>query len=235
MAIRDGQFNLKNFNIDSDQYQYMRFSRRGTMRFQAIVGASVIRPFFRKGRVIFHNSTIVSVALPFNRSSRLYFQSTIIPHKITRVMRNSLVRFLGNFEAGKDMNHTRLGQSNFNTRLHAGKVLHTVRKLRTLFNTRIHIGKRVQLPKRTHWMMFDGIVAMGLVHYAVATINVSIPPGGELRIDSNAFTAMLEGENVLHEYHGQWVHFDRNTSSLIIHAGTGGELDGELLYNWRFI
>lgn len=67
------------------------------------------------------------------------------------------------------------------------------------------------------------------------SITVSIPPGGELRIDSETFRVLLDGENVLHEQHGSWIKLSREVLYVDIEAATGGDLTGGLLYQERWL
>lgn len=66
-------------------------------------------------------------------------------------------------------------------------------------------------------------------------IQVSIPPGGEIRIDSDFFTATLNGQNILHLHQGDWINIDRNLVDIKINTGTGGNLSGRLVYKERYL
>ena len=66
-------------------------------------------------------------------------------------------------------------------------------------------------------------------------IQVAIPPGGELRIDSDFFTATLNGQNILHLHQGDWINIDRNLVDIKINTGDGGALSGRLVYKERYL
>lgn len=68
-----------------------------------------------------------------------------------------------------------------------------------------------------------------------ATFQLTIPPGGELRIDSEIYTVLLNGENALHTQAGDWVHISRELLRLIIESATGGDLRGQLIYTERYL
>lgn len=65
--------------------------------------------------------------------------------------------------------------------------------------------------------------------------NVTIPPGGKLIIDSNVFNMLLNGQNAIHLQKGDWIDLDRNVIYLDITAGTGGTLNGSIIYQARYL
>jgi hypothetical protein len=68
-----------------------------------------------------------------------------------------------------------------------------------------------------------------------ATVQITIPPGGELRLDSDTFRALLDGENVLYAQAGDWINVSREMLRLIVESATGGTLEGQLIYTERFL
>lgn len=67
------------------------------------------------------------------------------------------------------------------------------------------------------------------------TIQLAIPPGGELRVDSDLFIVLLNGENVLHTQSGDWINISRNLLRLIVESASGGQLRGQLIYTERYL
>lgn len=68
-----------------------------------------------------------------------------------------------------------------------------------------------------------------------AIITIAIPPGGELRIDSDTFRVLLDGENILYAQEGDWVHVAREVLYLDIESATGGALEGSITYQERYL
>lgn len=68
-----------------------------------------------------------------------------------------------------------------------------------------------------------------------ARVQITIPPGGELRIDSEYFTVTLNGENVLHEQSGDWINLSPELLRLIIENAIGGTLTGDIIFTERFL
>lgn len=69
----------------------------------------------------------------------------------------------------------------------------------------------------------------------VVLMQVTIPPGGELRLDSDVFLAMLDGENVLYAQSGDWINVSRELLRLIVESATGGALEGQIIYTERYL
>lgn len=80
-----------------------------------------------------------------------------------------------------------------------------------------------------------GTVNAGISQDFVVTFNVSIPPGGELRIDSENYTVTLNGENVLYAQSGYWPILSRELAQMTIDSGTGGEMTGEIVFAERWL
>lgn len=68
-----------------------------------------------------------------------------------------------------------------------------------------------------------------------AVFQLTIPPGGELRINSELFTVLLNGENALHTQSGDWVNVSRELLRLTVESAAGGGLEGQLIYTERFL
>lgn len=64
---------------------------------------------------------------------------------------------------------------------------------------------------------------------------LTIPPGGELRLNSDVFTAMLNGENVLYAQNGDWITLSDKTLRLLVESVSGGGLEGQLIYTERYL
>lgn len=68
-----------------------------------------------------------------------------------------------------------------------------------------------------------------------ATVMVSIPPGGELRIDSDTYRVLLGSENALYAQFGGWIRISREMLYLDIESATGGKLEGRMTYQERYL
>ena len=80
-----------------------------------------------------------------------------------------------------------------------------------------------------------GTVGGGTVEDFVLTVDITIPAGGELRIDSENYTVTLNGENVLYAQSGYWPILSRELAQMTVDSGTGGEMTGEIVYAERWL
>lgn len=67
------------------------------------------------------------------------------------------------------------------------------------------------------------------------TVTITIPPGGELRIDSDTYRVLLDGENALHAQEGDWIKLAREILYLDIETASGGPLEGSITYQERYL
>ena len=67
------------------------------------------------------------------------------------------------------------------------------------------------------------------------TVSITIPPGGELRIDSDTYRVLLDGENALHAQEGDWIKLSREILYLDIETASGGPLEGSITYQERYL
>ncbi len=60
------------------------------------------------------------------------------------------------------------------------------------------------------------------------TINVALPPGGVIRIDTENYVVTMNGQNVLNQQTGDWVKLARGLQNISVSSGTGGALHGSV-------
>lgn len=102
------------------------------------------------------------------------------------------------------------------------------------------MGKSATASKDIYFDLVLGDVLSALMEATTQTteravMQVTIPPGGELRIDSDHFLAILDGENVLYAQSGDWINISRDLLRISIESATGGTLSGQLIYTERFL
>lgn len=83
--------------------------------------------------------------------------------------------------------------------------------------------------------VFQSEIVSGTIEEETTSISISIPPGSELRIDTENYTVTLDGENVLYSHSGFWTILTRDIISLSINGTNGGGLNGELIYTERWL
>jgi len=118
---------------------------------------------------------------------------------------------------------------------HLGKVVYTFGTVAELeLRTSAHLGKEVITDKEAIFTL-NAHALMGLMRTIVFDVNVVIPPGAEIRIDSHFFTVFLGQQNIFHLHSGDWITLDRNTVELVVSAAQNMPLVGNILYNERFL
>lgn len=85
------------------------------------------------------------------------------------------------------------------------------------------------------WEVLTSVMEATTQTIEQAVFQLTIPPGGELRIDSDLFTVLLNGENALHTQSGDWISLSRELLRLSIESATGGELEGQMIYTERYL
>ncbi len=60
------------------------------------------------------------------------------------------------------------------------------------------------------------------------TVNITIPPNGVLRIDTDNFVVTMNGQNVLNMQVGEWVKLAQGLQDISVSSGTGGKLEGSV-------
>ncbi len=66
-------------------------------------------------------------------------------------------------------------------------------------------------------------------------VEITLPPGAELRIDSETYRVLLDGENILYTQSGDWIMLARELLYLDIESASGGDLSGTLIYTERYL
>lgn len=66
-------------------------------------------------------------------------------------------------------------------------------------------------------------------------ITLSIPPGAELRIDSENYLVTLDGENALYAQSGAWIKLSPNLTAISVDTGSGGDMRGSITYTELYL
>ena len=146
------------------------------------------------------------------------------------------------------------GESSLNSKAHFIKDIHIVEPLSDGLACKSYIGKDIHFSesfvtqfRNTTQVVKNLVVAQvstDILNADVSTVvlenitfkaNVTIPPGGTLEIRSDTYDLFLNGENILHLQEGGWIFLDRDVVNIQVDSGTGGELQGRILYNERYL
>lgn len=68
-----------------------------------------------------------------------------------------------------------------------------------------------------------------------ALFTISLPPGSELRFDTENYNVLLDGVNILHLQEGEWFKIRRNLQYISVDSGVKGTLEGKVIYQERWL
>lgn len=117
---------------------------------------------------------------------------------------------------------------------YVGKDIHFSESFSTVFKNTTSVVKNLVVAQVSTDIL-NANVSTVVLENIVFKANVTIPPGGTLEIRSDTYDLFLNGENILHLQEGGWIFLDRDVVTLQIDSGTGGELEGRILYNERYL
>ena len=115
-----------------------------------------------------------------------------------------------------------------------GKNISIIQHVKDKCSGSLFIGKEIHIDGLLADRV-DADISANALEKQIAYLDVIIPPGGELRIDSSLFNATLNGENILHLYNGDWIFISRDTTTLTVQTATGGKIEGKLLFTERYL
>lgn len=118
-------------------------------------------------------------------------------------------------------------------------------EMRRLLNDKIHLSEelRAKMPL-TIWIkpkkeLYGEIrLALNSLQSKETTMqfnNITIPPGGVVVIDSEYFTATLNGENIIDLYEGEWPELTSKLKAMEAQGISGGKLQVTVLYRERYL
>lgn len=86
--------------------------------------------------------------------------------------------------------------------------------------------------------IYEGIftqISSYFLNSKIVSANLTLPPGKTLIIDSDNFTAYLDGENVLDKYNQDWINLSRNVKSIEVFIGEGKNIESYVIYKERYL
>lgn len=120
------------------------------------------------------------------------------------------------------------------SRLHGSKIMPYAAQLRDEMRARAHGVKNV---KADHVLneVLTSMMSASSQTTEVTRIDITLPPGSELRIDSETYRALLDGNNVLYAQNGDWLTLARELLYIDVESATGGSLVGTIIYTERYL
>lgn len=120
------------------------------------------------------------------------------------------------------------------TKIIASKNLVTKEAVSSILSGVAHASKDINVEDILSDSLMSSFEAINQI-LKPTSVQVTIPPGGELRIDSGSYTVTLNGENVLHAQSGNWLKVKPNLFRIDIETTEGGDLEGNIIYTERYL
>lgn len=83
--------------------------------------------------------------------------------------------------------------------------------------------------------LLNSIISTVILDTESCEILVTIPANSTLEIHTDTYDVFLDGVNIIHLHNGDWIFLDRDVVSVDVDTGTGGQLQGQLLYDERYL
>lgn len=232
------RYNLARFNLTGQVSQPLDISMDLQMAFNGLI-TSGIRPLEIEHSfdMIFSGSFSMFLGIPIYHDLTMDFNGRFSFRFSASISHDLLTSFNGSIKMGKFSNIDHDLTMEFNGDAHLGKQMPIDQTLEARFTGDVHLGKHIPIEHDLH-LTWSGAALMGLHQDTIIEINVTIPPGGELIIDSNTFTAFLDGQRVIHlveAMQDRWIMFERDTVDLIAGNAQGHAIEGQVLYDERFV
>lgn len=120
------------------------------------------------------------------------------------------------------------------TRAYSGKNIHEALKANELAQIRAYAGKDI-IASLDLTALLMTIISANILESETVTIEITLQPGDILQIDSDTYNVFLNGANAIHLQSGDWITIDKSLVDLIVDSGTGGELNGKIMYYERYL
>ena len=235
-----GAFNRMGFNRNIDVARYHDFVSNIRERFEGSIGATLMLERVALLGERMHTSVELSILL--HRVGEMFEQIYASPIEAqTIALYRGDVREItgGHIHVGKNM-HIMLADitEDVSGQIHVGKDIHLSAEAEENMGGGIHVGKNIWTDANIHERVHQ-FIRIALQRLQTFVVDAAIPPGGEIRIDSNNFTVfLLHGGNTTNlrgRFSGDWVFFDRNTVRLYVENEGIQTLVGDAMYNDRWL
>lgn len=179
-------------------------------------------------------SVIVTRSLPFAIAASERLGADLRLSVAVPVLWRPAESLRGTLSLACDISIPLQGIESFGSRLSLGKDIWSKAVWSDAIESRFSIGKDIW--STVNWSeMLHSLLQIVSLELQVVRLNVTVPPGGRLYIDSANFTALLNNQNVLHQYNGDWVTLDPNLASIELDSGSGGKLQGNLIFTEAYL
>ena len=236
----DDRYNLIGFNVTSLPMRLIQSSAHFSEHIAGIFGGSLYLDTHHAYRESVSANVTMVMGLPteFHSSEKIEVSVRMIVGLSGRADFREIMQ--PDIHIGMYIHDTLYANEGIQTDIHIGKHIHEKRV--SYVESRqmhIHVGQYLHIELHAQEII-NGRFNLGLRRYQTIHLDVIVPPGSEIRLDSENFLAILlrppsQFENIRHLRQGDWIHFDRNVVDLIINNGGNLEMIGDVIYNDRWL
>jgi len=229
------KYNIAKYNSPTARIKYIYLDFSAHSEIIAVVGARTYMPLLFRANSRVNSKVNMRILLPLEFVSADRLTSKVTPilfihmHLITKDYVSSLVSIFAYIDS------TLIFSSKLMPKIHVGMLMHIeTLNMSSDIDSSVTIGQLIPLNFHSVDVVY-AFVSMGMKRQASFTINTIIPPGGEIRIDSENFSVIRGTEDIFWTFSGEWIMLNRNTRQLVLSAQAGTLIEGELVYDARFI
>jgi len=234
-----GRFNSIPFNANRNIGQYIDRTRNLGEIVEAVIGEQLALSRTRHMNERVNGSLELSIIMPRKRAiEEVIHNADIEIQTIGWRTRTASERISSSARLGKYIHQSRAVKETLNTGVIVGKYMHTARHSGETITGQPHLGKHMHIGRAMHDNIHN-LMRVAIKRYQQFYIDATIPPGAEIRVNSNNFTVFLvhNGQtiNLRPRFTGDWIHFDRGTQRLYVENEGTHMLSGDVLYNDRWL
>ena len=83
--------------------------------------------------------------------------------------------------------------------------------------------------------ILDGQITTEIFNVKYTTLNIVIPPGSTLIVDSDNFLVLLDGEDVISCHSGEWIFLNRDVADIIVQNPLEANLQTKVMYTEKYL
>lgn len=230
------KFNLDKFNIKAGfDSEDVSFTMDCSERFQTTITFSLNTLFGAEGTENVKSYMQATNAVPFTQSLSEVFNVNALLDAFVIVSMDSKEELKTRVDVVKDTTFEVDAKEKIDLTLYLStdiefdveaseKIQNNLNLVKNIITDELFLSESLQTVLRT-----------SLLNLETLTLNVRLLPGGSIEIDSEMLSAYMGDTNVLDLYNGDWILIDKDTIGLEIGTGSGGKLEGVLVFKERFL
>jgi hypothetical protein len=230
-----GAFSLTKFSLrvshDSDFNIKMEFEENVT----SMITFSSNLPMGINFREAISNVSILTRGYPMKNNYREYYKAVIQLRANDPISQNYREAIQNRIQISSNLQVAFIGNEAIQNRSSFVKNFSVVSNMQELIYINALLSKNVYI-RNVYSEDILAIVTSRIIDHDRISINVTIPPGGELRIDSDNYTVTLNGQNIIAQQSGDWIWLTRNVISMQVSTNMpSNPLSGQLLYTEKYL